>query len=51
MSFSHQIVFFSFLFFMPPLALQMLGFDWKSTELYTYFIGFCLGLVFGWCLP
>ncbi len=51
MGFSQQIGFLSFLLFMPPMALEMLGFDWKSTELCTYFMGFCLGIVFGWCLP
>ncbi len=36
-----------FLLVIPPIALQMLGFDWKSTELYTYYIGFFLGIAFG----
>ena len=38
-----------FLLVVPPIALEMLGFDWKSTELYTYYMGFCIGIVFAWC--
>lgn len=40
-----------FLLIMPPLAMEMLGFDWKSTELGCYGIGFCIGIVLGaWLL-
>ena len=40
-----------FLLVIPPVALEMLGFGWKSTELYIYYMGFCLGIAFVWGLP
>ncbi len=51
MSFSLQeILFPAFLLLMPVLSLEILGFDWKSTEFFTYFMGFAFGALFGLCL-
>ncbi len=42
-----QFALFSF-FFLLPAGLELLGFQWKSTEMASYFAGFFFGIALGW---
>lgn len=46
-----QFAFLYFAFLLAPLGLEMFGFNWKSTEVGTYFLGLCVGTIFGWWFP
>ena len=43
-----QFALFLFLFFLVPAGLEMLGFQWKSTEMASYYAGFCFGIALWW---
>jgi len=36
------------LFFLLPAGLELAGFQWKSTEMASYFAGFFFGIALGW---
>jgi len=40
-----------FVFLLGSAGLEMFGFNWKSTEFGTYFIGVCAGTIIGWWFP